>query len=666
MAKRPCWPKDVFETSGGKDIFDRMVKFATRLYTRGALSTSQLRQVVRENLGLSAEQAHAVAAAASVAARKGGMETVPDQFVRFVEAANEIAKFREKTTDTIRALRGKLQRESRAKSAIEGHTPEQAADLERIARSMGERAGDKDFPDLAQILDTDFRNDIMRIAERYAAETGKHDSKLRVLEMIRKVSNAEARGNPITKGDIDLLRRIYGREFAEAFNKVGNPAWALKNEWGSLINIPKALMATGEMSYLGRQGLIAGIHDYRSWQKAWQVHIALIDGLLGQGKTLGARAKSLKGQVAFDVDRGEEVARQLLDDLIARADAEDFLQHGGRISRPFGEGADLVAREEAAAFTNIFERMVKSGNPIGRMFGGPGRRAELLFTTFINQQRVEGYSMWVKSMEEAGVVLSKTEKRAGAHWVNLATGHASLGRFEENYAMLSILNATFFSPRFALSRIMYVPTGVVQALNPVLSKPVRIRFATDVVKGAIVPFMSFAMIGKLGKALGLDIDVEIDPRSSQFGATKVGNTYVKMLGGVEVPFRYFVQAMAGKKRPDGSIVMLVSGKDAAEYNTLSRADHAITFFRGKLAPLPGLAWSYMDGRSVIGEEFSGARMTAGIFTPLTYQDIFEAYKDDEATFQSTAASVLAFGGASVATIEERTKKRRGKSELRSR
>jgi hypothetical protein len=230
--------------------------------------------------------------------------------------------------------------------------------------------------------------------------------------------------------------------------------------------------------------------------------------------------------------------------------------------------------------------------------------------------------------------------KAWANFVNNATGRGTLGNFEMAANNLADI---FFSPRLIAARF--------NTLNPYyyakMPKAARYEALKSMAEfiGVGITALSLA---KMGGA-----DVETDPRSSNFGKIKIGDTTVDVWGGYVQWVRMFAQVISGERKSasTGKVTKLGGG-----YGSDTRADVVVNFFKNKLGPTPALAvrlaeskFGKKDGETVItsqyGEETTIPQEILGQTVPLYLQDIDKLAKEhDPATLTGLMmASFLGFG-----------------------
>jgi hypothetical protein len=128
------------------------------------------------------------------------------------------------------------------------------------------------------------------------------------------------------------------------------------------------------------------------------------------------------------------------------------------------------------------------------------------------------------------------------------------------------------------------------------------------------------MIG-LAKLAGAE--VEDDPRSSDFGKIKIGNSRWDIWGGHAQYIRAFTQLLLGQsKSSETGKIRELSGNDIFGS---TRGDVLLRFVRGKLAPVPSLAADILANRTITGEKITARGELETRLMPLIYNDIKDAY-----------------------------------------
>jgi hypothetical protein len=242
----------------------------------------------------------------------------------------------------------------------------------------------------------------------------------------------------------------------------------------------------------------------------------------------------------------------------------------------------------------------------------------------LNVLRMLTWAYYCKQWEGTGKTAKDYDKLAD--FINHATGRGDLGAFTKAAPWL---NAMFFSPRYIMSRIQ-VPLDLINT-TPAVRKVVARNLVSFVGAGMFAQFLASLAGG----------ETEDDPRSSDFGKVKIGNTRIDFWAGFQPYVRVIAQIITEERK---------STKTGEIYH-IDPIDVGINFFRSKLAPVPGLVWDLKAGETFIGEELSAENAEKIIYeqlTPMSVQDWIEAVRDS-GLVTGTGFGLLAMLGVGIQT-----------------
>jgi hypothetical protein len=208
--------------------------------------------------------------------------------------------------------------------------------------------------------------------------------------------------------------------------------------------------------------------------------------------------------------------------------------------------------------------------------------------------------------------VGKALKEAGelGKCANIITGRGDLMGLKDHAQTLNVL---LFASKKLAANVEYLPWMFAKSWgNPVIRK----EFAKELVgmtatAGAI--YLS-------AKACGAD--VELDPRSADWGKIRIGDTRIALGGGLQPLMRYTAQIISGqRKNENGEIV------------DIKRGDTFLRFLRSKESPVMSVASDIITGRSFLGEKTTLSKETAvrlfrDQFSPMFIQDIKECIKQE--------------------------------------
>lgn len=325
---------------------------------------------------------------------------------------------------------------------------------------------------------------------------------------------------------------------------------------------------------------------------------------------------------------------QWLDDIKKEPIYKTMQESGLYIADPRRVSAGLAAREERF-MSNLAERIPLVGQGI--------KVAERAYTSYLNKLRTDVFANAANKFQKMGLGFKENRElyESMADFVNNATGRGSLGKLSP---IAQQLNTVFFSPRLIASRFnMLNPTWYAKQ-HPLVRKE------------AIKSFAEFIGVGtgvlSLAKLAGAD--VEIDPRSTDFGKIKIGNTRWDIWGGFQQWVRVISQIASGARKTQKKKIIPLSKK---KFPFETRLDVAGRFLKGKLAPIPGLAIELFEGQKLYGDEIKFTQEIAENAIPLYLQDIDEAI-EEIGPWAFLTVGAPAFFGVGVQTYEEKQKENR--------
>lgn len=263
--------------------------------------------------------------------------------------------------------------------------------------------------------------------------------------------------------------------------------------------------------------------------------------------------------------------------------------------------------------------------------GQVAKASERAFTSAANMARVDWFMEGVNILEKQGKTWenSPEEYKGWASAVNNMTGRGGLGAFEPTVGQLAI---PFWSPRLIASNVNLFLNPIYYTKMPKTARIMLIKNMAQYV-GTGIAFLALA------KTMGAD--VEIDPRSSDFGKIKVGNTRYDVWGGASQYIRVLTQIFKGQRK---------TGNEISELNTRSKVMTAGNLIRTKLSPIIGFALDAgVFHENVVGEKVEW-KDAYKLMIPMLYNDISEAAKDDKGgPSTATIAGLLSFLGIGAQT-----------------
>jgi hypothetical protein len=382
------------------------------------------------------------------------------------------------------------------------------------------------------------------------------------------------------------LKLLDGKEVKKAINTFYN-----------VLNIPRTLMSTADLSAPFRQGIFM-VGSKNFW------------------KGIPEMLKQFYSEEHHDFIRDEIMNRPTYP-----------LMQQAKLAITGGER--LQSREEA--FMSTFVEKIP-------VFGKLSRASERAYSGFLNKLRADTFDSLVKDYEKAGINLKLTNPKALhdiAKFTNAATGRGDMGGF----TMGPSLNAMFFSPRLMASRVSLLNPKFYVDLDPIVRKQ------------AIKSLISFGGIAATvaGMAKTAGAEVETDPRSSDFMKIKVGNTRYDIGGGFNQYIVLGTRIVTNeKKKTNGDVVELGKG-----FKSDDRVDMVTDFLTNKASPIPSYVIGYLKGKDPAGKPFDPTTEAAKRFIPLITQDIADVMADGSSPL-AAAPSVF---GVSTQTFDSGPKRK---------
>jgi len=368
----------------------------------------------------------------------------------------------------------------------------------------------------------------------------------------------------------------------------------------AVLNLPRALMATADLSAPLRQGLLPTLSNPVMASKAF--------------------AEMLRQW------NSKDVADTWLADL-KDSPGYQLMQLSGLYIAD-RTNAKVTAREEEFQ-TNLAERIPVAGLLVAK--------SERAYAAYLNKMRADLFMKGVNVLQNDGVSFASNPKayKALATYINASTGRGDLGMIEK---AAPILNAAFFSPRLMASRIQLLTNWANPSFYKNTPAAVRKMYFKD-----MGTFIAFGM-GILALASLSGADTEEDPRSPDFGKIRSGNTRWDIWGTFQQFIRYASQIVTGEKKSTAS--GKITPLDGSSYSKETRMSVIGNFVRSKLAPVPSAIVDYLYGENMIGDPFNLSNTIISRVTPLVWQGVYESAKQDgwiNALIATGVPSVLGVG-----------------------
>ena len=342
--------------------------------------------------------------------------------------------------------------------------------------------------------------------------------------------------------------------------KVG-PTWYVKHPFQSIrrsAGVAKSMMSTLDNSFFGRQGLKTLFTNPDIWAKGF--------------------AKSW-------VDIGKELAGK--DAMFAiRADA---FSRPNELNGKYGAmKLDIGVASEESFPSHVLTRIPV----LGRLASA----AESAFNGAALRFRTDIADRMIKNAERNGVdMLDPAQAAPLGNIVNAMTGRGNIGRLD---TFGNQVNALMFSVKFLKSNFDTLTAHQFQkGVTPYARKVAAMNLVK--ILGSITSVYTLSNLLSPGSA-------ELDPRSSNFGKIKHGDTTFDVTGGMaslvtlaaRVASRHNGEWGMYTKNSKGEITKLGTG----EFGNRSLLDVIEDFFEGKFAPYAAMLRDLMKGKDFQGNK----------------------------------------------------------------
>ena len=412
------------------------------------------------------------------------------------------------------------------------------------------------------------------------------------IEEARKITELSNKIKSLENFTDNAGRIKYGRAKLDLIDYIDSLNPKRANVIENVLGLPRAVLATLDLSAPLNQG--------------W--------GMLSRKefyKNLSTMFKALKNEDNFLNIQAEIMTR----DTFKRA------KKAGLRINDLGENLEL--REETF-MTTLLDKV-------------PGVSAsQRAYTSFLNKLRMDVFDDLLSKAEIAGedVGLGSKDLEDIANVVNAFTG----GYGQTN----ALVNAALFSPRKLQSTIKIIDPRTYT--DPKTSKTAR-KAATRNILGSLA---ITATILELAYVLGGDnIEIEEDPRSSDFGKIKTGNTRLDVSGG-NASYATLISRLLTQKTKSTNTGVISNLGDG--FGSPTSFDVSVNFVRNKFSPLFSLIVDSFSGENSIGEKKTIPQSVVDRFKPMFINSIYELYKDDSTgAFGKAVLTVPALFGAGLST-----------------
>jgi hypothetical protein len=407
--------------------------------------------------------------------------------------------------------------------------------------------------------------------------------------------------------DIEKLKYAIEKEKEQIRYKNMNLAERIGEGFINAWNIPKALMASIDLSAPMRQGIV----------------------MISKPKIFMRSFKEM-----FKYAFSEKIYENWLFELKTTDDYYEMISNDLYIAEPT---AKLAAKEE-----DFMSNWLKYIDKIP-LYGAVRVGSERAYVGFLNKLRVDTYLNFKDKLQKQGFEAEElqNELKSYSHFINTATGRGKLKMTIGNKEVLNmepiaaLLNSAFFSPRLIASRLaMFNP-----AYYTSMSKEAR-KDAVKTYLGTVGIIMSTLALTAIAFSGDDKFEIELDPRSSDFLKIKYGKIRYDLWGGHQQVARTLAQIITGKIKTGGEVKAMTGDKWYGQ----TRLKTLMRFFENKLSPSTALAKDLLQGgKNYEGEDITITNELINKTMPLYLKDVKEAVEEEGWEFAFIAGFPALFG-----------------------
>ena len=320
----------------------------------------------------------------------------------------------------------------------------------------------------------------------------------------------------------------------------------VKKFTANALNYPRAIMSSTDLSAPLRQGIV-----FATTPTFW--------------KSLPQMFRSLGSEVSHNA---------FMDDVMARPTYEKMMEADLFFS---GTSGKLSQREEA------FMTEWSDATPVVR-------QTNRAYSAFLNKLRADMFDdLYTNLVKQGADPDDKAFLKGLGAFINAGSGRGNLPKAIEGARPL--LNGAFFSPGLIASRVNMLNPAWYATLPPYVRKQA-------IFSAVSMGSMAYSMLQLIQMSFP-EVEVEYDPRSSDFGKVKIGKTRYDILGG----FGQFITLGARLSTNERKTSTGEINEYGDEYKEDTRLDVGGKFFTNKTAPNVSFVFDYLRGTDAVGNEF---------------------------------------------------------------
>ncbi len=376
--------------------------------------------------------------------------------------------------------------------------------------------------------------------------------------------------------------------------KLGNKLGAIKEFSDTVVKNPVDAVTKAASDIAGfAKGIKSSLDNSAIFRQGW--------------KTLLTNPK-IWAENAVDSFRviGKQLGNKAMDDTVLNGIKSDIYSRPNSINDTYRKMKLSIGEFEEAYPTSLPEKI-----PLfGRLF----KASQTAYTGFLYRLRADLADKYIDIATKNGVDLNnKLEIESIGKLVNSLTGRGNLGSFEK---VGKTVNTIFFSPKNLKANLDFLTVHAFDDMSGFARKQAAINLLKVVTSTAVILATANAIDDK---------SVEFDPRSSDFGQIRIGNTRFDLTGGMKsiAVLAARIATLSSKSSITGKVTPLNSGK----YGSTTGMDVFVNFFEGKLSPAASVLKDLIKGQDFQGDKPSIGGELKNLLAPSIYTNSEELLKD---------------------------------------
>ena len=422
-------------------------------------------------------------------------------------------------------------------------------------------------------------------------------------------------------------------------------------------NLPRVVMATGEMSWILIQGGVQSMSILTRNPSQFFGNLRRMIVAMGSADKANEWERKVKATEIYQIAKDSKLALTEVDHQLDVREEQFLGDYASAIWDLNGYLAEQIAgKQERTLIGDQIKKLFGSKKEYAKTVSAreqiknvnPLRVLERGNTSYMNQLRLNRFIEGVEKLKLEGKdpVKDIDDYKALAKAINTLTGRANVPQFLKTTDP-KVLAAIFFSFRNWVSKL--------NMLNPVFyyslgnySKPSEIftKKPTVAQKIAISDMMRYitittSMMYLIQAAAGKDdegedvITIEKDPRSSDFMKMRMGDLRLDPWGGLQSTITFFMRMAMDQTKSTKTGEILTGGE---RFGARTRGELFQDYVSGKFNPSAGLIWEYMHTKqktdengeiyreNKFGEKFSIAEDVYNI-KPMYWEAMNEVIKE---------------------------------------